>query len=37
MSVITWPPINNPTKDDVAACHRRANKRYKERSGEEED
>ena len=31
MSVIPWPPLINPTKEDIAACHRRANKKYREK------
>jgi len=37
MSVIAWPPVVNPTKDDIASCHRRANKRYRDKAGEKED
>ena len=33
MSVIAWPPVMSPSKDDISACHRRANKRYREKGG----
>jgi chromosome segregation ATPase len=37
MSVITWPPVMNPTKDDIASCHRRANRRYRDKKGGGDD